>query len=62
MKYKCTADMHLWGWVDFKEAIHGNIISYDIYENIINSITYEIDGLINKKICKEFGVDYIKIS
>jgi len=62
MKYKCTGDMHLWDWVDFKEAIKGIIISFDTTGNIINSITYEINGIIDKKICKEFDVDYIKIN
>ena len=62
MKYQCTGNLHIWGWTDFKEAIHGNIVSYDANCGVINSITYEVDGILDKKACKEFGVDYVKIN
>lgn len=58
MKYKCTSQLHVWGWTDFMKAIKGKIVSYEFNDGIINSITYEVENLIDKKVCKEFGVDF----
>ena len=62
MIYKCTGDLHIWGWTDFKEAIKGDVVNYDYVDGIINSIDYEVEGIINKKACKEYGVSYRKIN
>lgn len=62
MKYKCTGKLHIWGWTDFKQAINGNIVSYESDGGIIISITYEVEKPINKKVFEEFGIDFKIVS
>ena len=61
MKYKCNGKMHLWGWIDFKIAVNGNIISYGTTGSNINYLILEVEKPIDKKICKEFGVSFKKV-
>ena len=63
MVYRCTSNnLHIWGWTDFKEAINGKVVSYDANGGVINSIDYKVDGIIDKKVCKEYGINYKKIN
>ena len=58
MKYKCAGDLNIWGWSDFKEAINAKLIDYDSDGATIDSITYEVEKPIDKKVCTEFGVKF----
>jgi hypothetical protein len=56
VKYKVSGTLHLWGWTNFKEEVNGSIMEYDTIGNTIKSITYEIEGEIDKNILKKYGL------
>lgn len=61
VSYKVLGSLHIWGWTDFKEEINGRVIAYDTTGNIINSITYEVEKEIDKRVLKKYGLIAQKI-
>lgn len=55
MKYKCVANLHLWDWENFKQAIDGKILDYCAENHICKWIIYEVDDVIDKEVIEKYN-------
>lgn len=55
IKIKVSGKAHLWSWLEFKEQINGDIISYENEGNVIYSITFSVAALPLDEDLNSFG-------
>lgn len=58
MRYKVKGNIHLWGWVNFKNAIKGVLVDYKVDGNITYWKEFEtdVDAKIVENIIMEYGL------